>query len=346
LQLRFAKPSSVVALSVVAVALASGGCGEPAGRWSGTDWWTIYAALPEWEMTPVSAGALDATTQPFPGARQVAVSSSGRIAIVQEGIPAVWVYDDRGRSLGRVGRSEIMDVRGPDRTRIWAERAGWLSGDRLWISERGGSIAIFNREMSFSDVWDVPGEGDPLVIVEGARGMSALVLGAGDGVRTLTRVHRGGAGEALAELPNSDTLVACPDGSCFVVLELAADTLGLNVTIETDGGRGAGFRLPRAPDGARPPPDGSPPRAANRILVDRNRRTWLGLAEDDSGRAYWLILDPSGAPIGRFDLASGQAGLLAADGVFWARREADGVTWLHRYSYRPPAPVGPTAGGS
>jgi hypothetical protein len=202
---------------------------------------------------------------------------------------------------------------------VWAERAGWLPGDRLWIAERGGDVAVFNRELDFSDLWEIPDAGDPLTVTGGGGGLTALLLAVEDnGEALLRRVTRAGDAVGLDAVSLTDTLVVCPDGSCYLTLRALGDTLGFEVA-RTDIGaaeRTGRFRLPRAPD--------------------RDGRTWLGLAEDDSERAYWLILGPAGQPIGRFQLTGGQEGLLVRDGVFWARREVDGVTWLHRYEFSAP----------
>jgi len=321
-------------LAVVVIASLCA-CADAPGRWSGTEWWAEYAALPELRLQPISAGALDETTQPFPAARRVAVSSEGRIAVVQEGIPAVWVYDARGRPLGRGGRSEIMDARGPGRTRVWATRAGWLPEAHLWVAERGGSVAVFNADLAFSDVWDPPGDGDPVAVSRPRGRLVALVLSRDTAGIRLGRVTRGGATEAIADVAAGDTLVVCPGGGCFVTVAADSDSTGYEVSRQSIGGGAdvARYTLPPAPVGAREGDEGALlPRPARDVLADDDGRVWLGLAADGSEWAYWLVLDPSGAPIGRFQLAAGDRGVLADDGVLWTRRDAEGVTWLHRYS--------------
>lgn len=323
-------------MSLVCLFLSA--CGESPGRWSGTEWWAIYAALPEWEMTPVSLGALDETTRPFPAVRHVSVSPSGRIAVTQHGFPAVWVYDERGRSLGRAGRSEIMDLRGPERSRVWADRAGWLTGDRLWIAERGGDVAVFGADLRFSDVWEISEPGDAIAVTEGSRGLTALLLSEGEGGSVLKRVTRAGRATDLGSFTPADTVVACPDGSCWVASQARGDTMGVEVVQHgfVDGESASRFRVPRAPDGARSAEDAPLPPAVSRAFVDDEGRTWLGLADDDSGVAYWLILDRTGAPVGRFSVSGGQQGVAAHGGIFWTRRESEGVTWLHRYELSAP----------
>lgn len=309
-------------------------CAEPPGRWSGTAWWATYAELPEIELTPVSGGALDETTRPFPAVRRVSVSAEGRIAVVQEGVPAVWVYDERGRSRGRVGRSEIMDLRGPGRTSVWARAAGWLSDESVWVAERGGSVAVFNHALAFSDVWEPSASGDPVAVFRRGGGLVALARSADGSGSVLRSVTRTGLVREVAAAAPGDTLVPCADGTCFVALEARPGDPGYDVTLRSIGGpeEGPPFALPAAPDGAREDEVAPLPRPVRDLLVDDERRVWVGLVLDGSDRAYWLILDPSGAPIGRFHLTGGQRGILVEDGVFWARRDGDGVTWLHRYA--------------
>ncbi len=232
-----------------------------------------------------------------------------------------------------------MDPRGPNRSRVWAERAGWLPGDRLWVAERGGDVAIFNRELEFSDLWEIPDVGDPLTVTEEGGRLTALLLAIADeGESSLRRVMRAGEGARLDVVSAADTLIVCPDGSCYLTLRVLGDTLGFEVArYDIGAGERTGrFRLPRAPEDTRVADDGPLPRAVRRFLADGEGRTWLGLAEDGSERAYWLILGPAGKPIGRFQLTGGQEGVLVRDGVFWATRAADGVTWLHRYEFSSP----------
>jgi len=197
---------------------------------------------------------------------------------------------------------------------------------------------VFSRDLAFSDLWEIPDAGAPLTVTEGEGGLTALLLLADDAGLSLRRKTRAGGGIDLEAVAAMDTIVACPDGSCYVTVRAQEDTLGFEVAGHGIAGREgpSRFRLPRAPDGTRPTDDGPLPRAVRQLVVDEAGRTWIGLAEDDSGRAYWLILGPDGAPIGRFHLTGGQEGVLAYEGVFWARREADGVTWLHRYEFSAP----------